>query len=200
MLVSPSGRVVWYYDVSTQGWLDRTALERQVRAALARAPTGTPSAAAVRAKLTGSPAPLAALHAQADRLLEGEPALAARIRSLRGYPIVVNAWGSWCGPCRDEFGLFATASAEYGRRVAFVGADVNDDSADAQAFLAQHPVSYPSYQMKTQQLTGILPQGVLGTPTTIFIGRAGKVVAVHTGQYEAQGTLDADIEANVLGG
>ncbi|MBV9001599.1 MAG: redoxin domain-containing protein [Solirubrobacterales bacterium] len=199
-LVSPTGRVAWYYDVSTQGWLDRTALERQVRAALARAPAGTPSAAAVTAQLTGSPAPLAGLHVQADHLLQGEPALAARIRALRGYPIVVNAWGSWCAPCRDEFGLFATASAEYGRRVAFVGADVDDDSADAQAFLAQHPVSYPSYQMTTRQLTGILPQGLLGTPTTIFISRAGKVVAVHTGQYEAQGTLDADIEANTLGG
>ena len=95
---------------------------------------------------------------------------------------------------------FAAASAEYGRRVAFLGADVNDDAADAHAFLAQHPVSYPSYQMRTEQLTGIVPQGVLGTPTTIFIDRVGKIVAVHTGQYEAQGTLDADIESNALRG
>jgi cytochrome oxidase Cu insertion factor (SCO1/SenC/PrrC family)/thiol-disulfide isomerase/thioredoxin len=200
VLVSPSGRVLWYYDVSTQGWLDRSALERQVRAALARGPAGPPNAAAVRAQLTGSPPALAALHAQASRLLDGEPALAARIRALRGYPIVINAWGSWCAPCRAEFGLFATASAAYGRRVAFIGADVSDNSGDAQAFLAQHPVSYPSYQMPTQQLTAVVPQGVLGTPSTIFIGRSGNIVAVHTGQYEAQGTLDADIETNVLGG
>jgi cytochrome oxidase Cu insertion factor (SCO1/SenC/PrrC family)/thiol-disulfide isomerase/thioredoxin len=200
VLVSPSGRVLWYYDVSTQGWLDRSALERQVRAALRRGPAGPPSAEAVKAQLTGSPPTLAALHAQANRLLDGEPALAARIRSLRGYPIVINAWGSWCAPCRAEFGLFATASAAYGRRVAFIGADVSDDAGDAQAFLAQHPVSYPSYQMTTRGLTGVVPQGVLGTPTTIFISRAGKIVAVHTGQYEAQGTLDADIETHVLGG
>jgi cytochrome oxidase Cu insertion factor (SCO1/SenC/PrrC family)/thiol-disulfide isomerase/thioredoxin len=200
VLVSPSGRVLWYYDVSTQGWLDRAALERQLRAALTRGPAGTPNAAAVRAELTGSPPALAALHAQANRLLDGEPALAARIRWLRGYPIVINAWGSWCAPCRAEFGLFAAASAAYGRRVAFIGADVGDDSGDARAFLAQHPVSYPSYQMTTRQLTGVVPQGVLGTPTTIFINRAGKIVAVHTGTYEVQGTLDADIETNVLGG
>ena len=200
VLVSPSGRVLWYYDVSTQGWLGRSALERQIRAALARGPAGPPNAAAVKAQLTGSPPALAALHAQANRLLAGEPALAARIRSLRGYPIVINAWGSWCPPCRAEFGLFATASAAYGRRVAFIGADVGDDSSDAKAFLAGHPVSYPSYQMATRQLTGVVPQGVLGTPTTIFINRAGKIVAVHTGSYEVQGTLDADIESNVLGG
>jgi cytochrome oxidase Cu insertion factor (SCO1/SenC/PrrC family)/thiol-disulfide isomerase/thioredoxin len=200
VLVSASGRILWYHDVSTSGWLSRAALERQVRAALASRPHGPPGATAVKAQLAGSPPALAALHAQADHLLRGQPALAARIRSLRGYPIVINAWGSWCGPCRAEFGLFATASAEYGRRVAFLGADVNDGDADALAFLAQHPVSYPSYSMSTEQLTGIVPQGVLGTPTTIFLDPAGKIVAVHTGQYEAQGTLDADIQANALGG
>jgi cytochrome oxidase Cu insertion factor (SCO1/SenC/PrrC family)/thiol-disulfide isomerase/thioredoxin len=199
VLISPAGRIIWYYDVSTSGWLSRAALARQVRAALSRAPQGAPSVLAAKAALAGSPPALARLHAQANRLLGGEPALAARIRSLRGYPIVINAWSSFCAPCQAEFGLFATASAEYGRRVAFLGADVRDDDADALAFLASHPVSYPSYPMSLPQFTGIVPQGMLGEPSTVFINPAGKIVAVHTGQYEAQGTLDADIETNVLG-
>jgi hypothetical protein len=84
--------------------------------------------------------------------------------------------------------------------VAFLGADVNDDAADARAFLGQHPVSYPSYQLRLDQVSRIVPQGLLGTPTTVFIDRVGRIVQVHTGQYKAQGTLNADIQTSALGG
>jgi cytochrome oxidase Cu insertion factor (SCO1/SenC/PrrC family)/thiol-disulfide isomerase/thioredoxin len=193
VLTSATGQILWYWQVSTSGWLSDKALTEHVRAALAKAPQAPAGAAAVKADLAGSPAPLASLHAQASQLLGSEPMLAARIRALRGYRIVVNAWASWCTPCRAEFGLFAEASAQYGRRVAFLGADTGDSAGDARSFLSQHPVSYPSYQTSTTQIQSVLPGGLEGLPTTIFINRAGKVVYVHTGQYDSQGTLDADV-------
>ncbi len=64
---------------------------------------------------------------------------------------------------------------------------------------AEHSVSYPSYQVSTAALTGIVPQGLLGAPTTIFINAAGKLVDVHTGEYESQGSLDGDVETYALG-
>jgi cytochrome oxidase Cu insertion factor (SCO1/SenC/PrrC family)/thiol-disulfide isomerase/thioredoxin len=156
-----------------------------------------PSAADAKRVLAGSPAPLAALHDQAGRLLGGFGALQTRLRQLRGYPVVLNAWASWCPPCRAEFPIFAAASALYGRQVAFLGADTEDTASAAGAFLAEHPVSYPSYQTSSAALDSIA--SVEGTPTTIYIGRDGKVAYKHIGQYESATALDNDIAHYALG-
>lgn len=190
VLISPSGRILYYRYMSTAGWPSTSVLALAMRAALTRAP-GAPAAQTARQELAGSPPPLAALHRQAGQLLGGVQALTARLHALRGYPVVINAWASWCMPCRTEFSLFASASARYGRRVAFVGADTSDSAGDARAFLAQHPVSYPSYQTTTTDLSSLAP--IEGLPTTIFLNVAGKVTYVHIGQYDSQGTLDQDI-------
>ena len=196
VLTSASGQIIWYREVDTQGWPSPTALITTVRAALARAPHGVTSLAAAQRQLAGSPPALAALHRRASRLLGDDRALSAQIRALRGYPIVLNVWESYCGPCQAEFGLFANASASYGRRVAFIGADANDSAGDARSFLHQHPVSYPSYQVQSTQLS---PLAVLaGFPTTIFISPEGKAIHVQSGEYLSQGTLNQDIESLAL--
>jgi cytochrome oxidase Cu insertion factor (SCO1/SenC/PrrC family)/thiol-disulfide isomerase/thioredoxin len=193
VLISASGQILYYREVSVAGWPTTSVLARFVRAALARAPK-IPGAATANQDLAGSPPILTVLHRQAGQLLGGSRALTARLRSLRGYPVVINAWASWCAPCKSEFGLFASASARYGRRVAFLGADTNDSPGDARTFLAQHPVSYPSYQTTTTSLTSLA--AIEGLPTTIFLNPAHKVTYVHIGQYDAQGTLDQDIRSH----
>jgi cytochrome oxidase Cu insertion factor (SCO1/SenC/PrrC family)/thiol-disulfide isomerase/thioredoxin len=156
-----------------------------------------PSAADARRVLADSPGSLAALHAQAGQLITSGGTLSERLSSLRGYPVVLNAWAAWCPPCREEFPLLATASAQYGREVAFLGADTNDSASDARSFLAQHPVSYPSYPVASTDLSSL---AVLeGFPTTIFINRAGRVAFVHTGQYESEAALENNIEQYALG-
>jgi cytochrome oxidase Cu insertion factor (SCO1/SenC/PrrC family)/thiol-disulfide isomerase/thioredoxin len=196
-VVSPTGRLLWYRDVSVGGWPDTSVLVHYVRAALAWGAAAQANNAALAARaLSGSPPPLAALHAQASKLVGAESGFANRLRALRGYPVVINAWASWCTPCRSEFGLFAAASSRYGRRVAFLGADSDDSAGDARAFLAQHHVSYPSYQTSPQGLSSLAV--IEGLPTTIFINRAGKVVFVHTGQYDSLGSLYQDIQNYAL--
>ena len=195
VLISASGQFLWYHDVSVLGWPSRASLLRDVRQALARAPKANP-APGERPQIHGSPAALAALHAQANELLGSGSLLIARIRALHGYPIVVNAWASWCGPCQAEFSLFASASRRYGARVAFLGADSNDSTGNARTFLQRHRVTYPSYQTSTSGLSSLA--SIEGLPTTIFINRAGRVIDVHTGQYSQQATLDNDIKTYAL--
>jgi cytochrome oxidase Cu insertion factor (SCO1/SenC/PrrC family)/thiol-disulfide isomerase/thioredoxin len=197
-LISPSGDFLWYHDVSAGGWLTRPALLSQIHAALSPAPRSTPTSASTRRQLASSPPALGELHSRAGQLLGSERALAARLHSLRGYPVVLNVWASWCVPCRSEFPLFANASVKYGRRVAFLGADTEDQAASARSFLADHKVAYPSYQARTQALNSLA--AFEGVPTTMFFDRAGKMVYLHSGQYQAQGTLDHDVESYVLGG
>jgi hypothetical protein len=77
-------------------------------------------------------------------------------RSERGCSI--------CQPCQKEFGLFANASVQYGRQVAFLGADANDTPGDARVFLREHHVSYPSYPTSTSELGKLVPGGIEGYP------------------------------------
>ena len=156
------------------------------------------TAAQTSALLAGSPPPLAALHKQGGALLEGdEQALHARLASLKGYPVVINKWASWCVPCKDELAAFQRASAEYGRRVAFLGLDSADTSrADAAAFLRSFPVSYPSYYDKSGQL-GMQITDSSFTPVTVFIGRDGRQF-IHQGQYPNVGKLERDVERYAL--
>ena len=142
----------------------------------------------------GSPAPLVSLHDQANQLLGGgAKAFSARIASLKGYPIVVNKWGSWCGPCQSEFPVYQRVAAAYGRRVAFIGIDGKDSNAAATAFLKQFPVTYPSYTDPDEAVAGTI-QARTYYPQTVFIDRSGAITYDHAGPYESAQQLASDIK------
>jgi len=152
-----------------------------------------------RASKASWPPELAALHGQANRLLPGgQEAFDARVRSLRGRPLVVNAWASWCGPCRSELPVFQAASVALGRGVAFVGLNVNDTPGPARGFQRAHPVSYPSYVDGDRRISR--SYGVQGLPYTVFYDAAGRRVYVHQGPYSSQATLARDVRRYALGG
>jgi thiol-disulfide isomerase/thioredoxin len=150
--------------------------------------------------LAGSPAPLAALHRQADRLLPGgRDAYEARLAKLRGYPVVVNVWASWCGPCRLEFPLFQRTAASLGRRVAFLGIDSEDDDASARTFLGEAPVPYPSYTDPDKSLAESVG-AKLGFPDTAFYDRGGELVYLKQGPFGDAAELGEAVERYALHG
>jgi thiol-disulfide isomerase/thioredoxin len=152
----------------------------------------------MRARLAGSPAPLAALHAQADEILPGGlPALRARLAVLRGQPLVINKWASWCQPCRSEFGAFQRVSLTRGREVAFIGIDSGEESrADALGFLRSFPVSYPSYYDQSGQAGAAITDSTF-TPVTVFYDRRGAQF-IHQGPYPSAAKLEQDVERYAL--
>jgi len=161
------------------------------------APTKTPD---YRAALAGAPRPLAELYHGGDRLLTGgTAAFQDQLDRLRGYPVVVNAWASWCEPCRQEFPFLQRLSARLGKRVGFIGVDARDSSAAARTFLEEFPLPYPSYDDPDNDVSRLI--GVTaGLPGTAFYDASGERVFVKQGQYASQADLAADIRRHAIGG
>ena len=161
--------------------------------------SAAPSAAQANRELAGSPPPLESLHQQAGRLLNGGPsAFKTRLASLKGHPVVVNKWASWCGPCRAEFPMFQKLSVQLGKRVGFVGVNSNDNAGDAQTFLKRYPVAYPSYEDGDSKIAQVF-NGIATFPATAFYDASGKLQYLHQGQYPTEQKLRADIRRYING-
>jgi cytochrome c biogenesis protein CcmG, thiol:disulfide interchange protein DsbE len=147
-----------------------------------------------KAPISAAPPQLAAIRSQANQLLGGgKDAFDSRLQSLRGTPVVVNKWASWCGPCRFEFPWFQSLASRRGGQIAFLGVNSNDSDGSARQFLSELPLPYPSYSdpdLNIAQDLGGPPQAF---PTTTFYDRSGKAVYNHPGVYTNEADLDADV-------
>jgi thiol-disulfide isomerase/thioredoxin len=104
--------------------------------------------------------------------------------SYRGKVVVLNFWGSWCVPCRAEASTLADLAAQYqAAGVSFLGVDVRDTTASAEAFVHSFGVSYPSVNDASSAVTldfsSVVP--IAGTPTTLVIDRTGHIAGAVFG-------------------
>jgi thiol-disulfide isomerase/thioredoxin len=127
--------------------------------------------------------------------LEGEP---VDLADLRGKPVVVNFWASWCPPCRVEQPDLNEAAAELGDDVAFLGVNIRDaNQAQAKAYVRTHEVPYGSiYSPGGEALLpfSIPPRSI---PSTIVLDAEGRIAATIIGKVPSTITL-TDVVETVL--
>ena len=116
---------------------------------------------------------------------------AVSLDSLRGRPLVLNFWASWCVPCVHEHPTLLRAARQYGQEVRFLGILYEDTETDAQAFLAEHGVAFPSLVDPGGRTA--IAYGLGGVPETYFIDAQGRVISKYVGPLDPA-TLSARLQ------
>ena len=158
-------------------------------------PSVADSTADFKAALAGAPAPLRReLYSRPSVLVDGgKPQFERTLGALRGYPVVVNKWASWCGPCRAEFPVFQELATERGREIAFLGVNGSDSTRKARDFLAKYPIPFPSYEDPDEEIARKI-KAPANYPITLFLDARGKTAFIHQGGYTSEEQLAADVD------
>jgi thiol-disulfide isomerase/thioredoxin len=139
-------------------------------------------------------------HRKAAPDFTGTTLTGARLNfsAYRGQAVVINFWGSWCGPCRAEASTLAAVAALYrSSGVAFLGVDEQDTTASAVAFERNFGITYPSLadpgSVITADFTSMVP--IASTPTTLVIDRTGRIAGAVFGPatYQVLTTILAKV-------
>lgn len=154
-----------------------------------------PSESAQRSKLATAPASL--IVPRQRRILPNlsgsaldPPPRKLLLRTPSARPELIDVWASWCIPCKQEAPTLAALERTYGRRVRFLGVNVEDTRADARAFERRYRIRYPSVYDEPASMATKLR--VIGLPTVLLVDGRGRIAALLIGKQTAA-TLHAKV-------
>lgn len=125
--------------------------------------------------MTGSPAP--------DFNLTTLNGHSLSLEHLRGKPVLINFWATWCGPCLAEMPLLEATAQRYSDELVVLGINEGEAFADVKSFIAREALSYPIL-LDTDEAVGALYQ-LNGYPTSVFIDAEGIIRAIYLGEIPA---------------
>ena len=104
-----------------------------------------------------------------------------RLADMKGKPVVLNFWASWCHPCRIEAPVLQRVYAQYkDKGVIFIGIALQDTEAKARGYIKEFSITFPN----GLDTTGHIGEAykMYGIPKTFIIGKDGKFSYIHTGE------------------
>jgi len=105
------------------------------------------------------------------------------LEDLRGKPVIINFWASWCPPCRIEAPLLERVWRAYEfRGLIFLGVNIQDRKEDALNYIREFDITYPNGPDPTGEIT--IDYGVSGLPVTFFVSKKGEIVRRWVGAID----------------
>ncbi|MDA8062256.1 MAG: redoxin domain-containing protein [Actinomycetota bacterium] len=176
-LIGPSGHLRGIADYGPSS--ADASLWGHALATLAQALLGT-HARLPSLDVSAPPTPTTAAPGFSMHLLGGAPGTRVSLAALRGHPVVLNFFASWCSACKAEAPGLGAAARRLPAGVRLVGVDVADSIGPAEAFVRRYRLPYPVGEDPEGNVAGLY--GITGLPTTIFISASGQIVDRHVGE------------------
>ena len=124
--------------------------------------------------------------------LESPDGGAIALSDLRGKPVLLNFWATWCGPCRSEMPELQKTHQKMSEKLTILGMDVDETKAQVTAFRSELGVSFPMVIDKGQK--GFNQYAPFGLPSTYLIDKVGVVRAVKFGPFTDEKDIAKSLE------